>query len=197
MRTALAIMLLLASWTPAQAAPRQTGVVVLVIDRSGSMQGPKLEAVKQAAKDAVGALRREDRVAVVAFDTEARVFVTAQKAWNRGIGTDIDRIVAGGGTNIYPGLEEAWRVMQSVKADRKHVILLSDGEAPTDGLHELIAGMRKDKITISTVAIDGADQALLRSISQDGAGRMYEVRDLKTLSQTYIKELRAARLAAK
>lgn len=199
MRTAFAIVVAMVTmWMPAQAAPRPTGVVVLVIDRSGSMQGPKLEAVKQAAKAAAGALHRDDQIAVVTFDSEAQVVVTVQQAGNRGrIDKDLDRIVAGGGTNIYPGLKDAWQLLRPLKADRKHVILLSDGEAPSDGIHDLVTDMRKDQITISTVAIPGADEALLRSISSDGAGRMYQVKDLKTLSQTYVKELRAASLAVR
>ncbi len=196
---ALAVLLaLFVTQRPADAAPRQTGIVVLVIDRSGSMQGPKLEETKKAAKAAASALHPDDYIAVVAFDSEAQVFVKPTKASNKGqIDKDIDRVAAGGGTNIYPGLKEAFELTKPIKVDRKLVILLSDGEAPSDGIADLVKEMRKDKITISTVAVQGADEAMLKTISNDGGGRMYKVDDLKTLSQTYVKELREAKLALK
>ena len=54
------------------------------------------------------------------------------------ISNDIARLQSGGGTNIYPGLKEAFEILQGINAKVKHVILLSDGEAPTDGIAELV-----------------------------------------------------------
>ncbi len=77
------------------------------------------------------------------------------------------------------------------------MILLSDGEAPYEGITDLVKEMRKDKVTISTVAVEGADEVLLQDISKQGGGRFQKVTDLKTLSQTYVKELGEAKLALK
>jgi Ca-activated chloride channel family protein len=67
------IVLALAAFAAvADAAPkRKPGAVVVVIDRSGSMQGPKLEAAKAAALATLDALAPDDQIAIVAFDSEA------------------------------------------------------------------------------------------------------------------------------
>lgn len=193
----IAIVLLVAMFSIAGAdAPkqaRQSSALVLVIDRSGSMQGPKLEAVKTAAAAAASALHPDDQIAIVAFDSEAQTFVKLQPSRNRAqIAKDLARLTSGGGTNVFPGLEEASDILTAVKAKTKHVILLSDGEAPTAGISELVKAMRKANVTISTVAVDGADETLLRLISTEGGGRFYKVADLKQLSQTYVKETKVA-----
>jgi Ca-activated chloride channel homolog len=201
MRTTLLIVVALLSsigLAPAQPKPKEqtAGALVLLIDRSGSMQGSKLEAAKNAAKAAISAMNPNDMVAVVAFDSEAMVLVRPQRAKDRvQINKDVDRLTSGGGTNIFPGLKESYEILHGISATKKHVILLSDGEAPTDGISDLIKEMRKDKQTISTVAVDGADETLLKNISTEGGGRALKVTDLKTLSEVYVKELKDAKLA--
>jgi Mg-chelatase subunit ChlD len=204
MRIALALAVSLLAGTALADAPkpkapakvRETGALVLVIDRSGSMQGPKLEAVKTAAKAAIGALHPDDLVSIVTFDSEAQVFLQMTRSSDRvQIGKQIDKMLSGGGTNIFPGLKESKALLEPLKVARKHVILLSDGMAPTAGITDLVKEMRKARVTISTVAIADADEKLLEGISKEGGGRMYKVTDLKTLSQTYVKELGEAKLA--
>jgi len=177
----------------AAAKKRAPGAVVIVIDRSGSMKGAKLDAAKDAVKATVAALDPDDIVSVVAFDSEAQVYVRPQRAQNRTrIGAEIARLVSGGGTNMYPAIKEALEILQDVKVKARHVILLSDGETPSDGIAELVADMRKAKITISTVAVAGADEKLLEQIAKDGGGRMYKVDDLTQLSPTVVNDLQQA-----
>src|SRR5678815_4526822 len=89
--------------------------LVLVIDRSGSMQGPKLAAAKESARVTAEVLSPNDYIAVVAFDSEAQVFVRPQRAANRmRISSDIARVSSGGGTNIFPGLKEAFEILQGI-----------------------------------------------------------------------------------
>jgi len=196
MRAALVVACLLAFTSIAGAEspkPRAPRTLVLVIDRSGSMQGAKLDAAKLAVDSAVGTLQAGDQVAVVAFDSEAQVFLRPQSASNRArITKEIARLTSGGGTNILAGIKEASEILHDLKAGTKHVILLSDGQSPSDGISDLVKQMRKDQITISTIAVDGADEVLLKQISVEGAGRMYKVTDLGQLSQTFVKETKLA-----
>ncbi|HEU0037322.1 MAG TPA: VWA domain-containing protein [Kofleriaceae bacterium] len=167
--------------------------LVLVMDRSGSMQGPKLEAAKESARVTAEVLSPNDYISVVAFDSEAQVFVRPQRAANRmRISAEIARLTSGGGTNIFPGLKEAFEILQGINAKVKHVIVLSDGEAPSDGIAELVADMRASRITVSCVGVQGADRNLLNSISEAGEGRLYMVEDLGALPKIFMKETQEA-----
>jgi Mg-chelatase subunit ChlD len=167
--------------------------LVLVIDRSGSMQGPKLEAAKESARVTAEVLSPRDNIAVVAFDSEASVLVRPQRAANRmRISAEISRLQSGGGTNIYPALKEAFEILQGINAKVKHVILLTDGEAPTDGLSELVADMQSSRITVSCVGVQGADRNMLQMISEAGNGRLYMVDDIGSLPKIFMKETQEA-----
>jgi Ca-activated chloride channel homolog len=163
--------------------------LVLVIDRSGSMQGQKLEAAKDSARATTEVLEPNDMLAVVAFDSEAQVFVRPQRASNKmRISAEISRLQSGGGTNIYPGLREAFEILQQINAKVKHVIVLSDGEAPYDGIVDLVQDMRGQRITVSCVGVAGADRNLLSIIADNGDGRLYMVEDLGNLPKIFMKE---------
>ena len=77
------------------------------------------------------------------------------------ISTDISRLQSGGGTNIYPGLKEAFEILQGINAKVKHVILLTDGEAPTDGIAELVQRHARVAHHRVGVGVQGADRNLL------------------------------------
>jgi Mg-chelatase subunit ChlD len=169
----------------------QTLAVVLVIDRSGSMSGPKLEAAKEAARVTVEVLAPEDTIAVVAFDhgLDSEVFVKPQRASNKmRISAEISRLTAGGGTNIFTGLRLANEVLGGVSATQKHVILLSDGEAASDGIVDLVQEMKTSGITVSSVGLKGADRQLLSMIADAGDGRLYMVEDLGALPRIFMRE---------
>lgn len=167
--------------------------LVLVLDRSGSMQGPKLEAAKESARVTSEVLSPDDYIAVVVFDSEATVWVRPQRAGNRmAISNKIAQLQAGGGTNIFPGLKDAFDILQNTNAKVKHVILMTDGEAPSDGIAELVQDMRASRITVSCVGVQGADRGLLSMIADAGEGRLYMVEDIGSLPKIFMKETQEA-----
>jgi Mg-chelatase subunit ChlD len=167
--------------------------LVLVIDRSGSMQGQKLEAAKDSARASAEVLSPNDYIAVVAFDSEATVLVRPTRASNKTrISADISRLQAGGGTNIYPGLKEAFDILQQINAKVKHVILMTDGEAPLDGLAELVQDMRASRITVSCVGVQGADRNMLNMIAENGEGRVWMVDDIGSMPKIFMQETQEA-----
>src|SRR5437764_394237 len=74
-------------------APQKSVAAILVIDRSGSMSGNKLETAKAAARAVVESLSPDDTVAVVAVDRAAAVIIPVQRAANRlAITTEVARL---------------------------------------------------------------------------------------------------------
>jgi hypothetical protein len=174
--------------------PTSAFALVLAVDGSGSMSGPKLEMTKKAAMAVLAALDPKDFVGVIAFDTEARVAVTPQPAGNRAaIKNGIGSLKSGGGTNVYAALVQAYRDLAAVPATAKHLILLTDGQSPYDCIEALAKKMLADGITITTIGIGDADRALLAMIADAANGRSYAVCDVNTLSLVFAEELRQAR----
>jgi uncharacterized protein YegL len=150
--------------------------MVLVIDKSGSMGGDKIEMAKSAAQAAVELLGRRDLAAVVAFDGDTYVVSEMQSAANKGkINDEISRITPGGGTTMYPAMEMSYEMLTAASAKLKHVIMLTDGiSSPGDfeGLAQTMAGA---KMTVSTVAIgEGSAGDLLETIARTGKGRYHK-----------------------
>jgi Mg-chelatase subunit ChlD len=167
-----------------------TLALALVIDRSGSMSGPKMELTKEAARATAEALPSSDQIAVIVFDSAATPVVRLQRAANRQrILSDIARIGASGGTNILSGLREAVDELLPAHARKKHIILLSDGQSPYEEIPDLVDAATAARITISAVGVgDGADQTLLKMVATRGGGRFYHTRDPASIPRIFSRE---------
>lgn len=162
----------------------------LVIDRSGSMSGLPMEMAKQAAKATVDTLASDDLIAVIAFDSAPVRAVKMQPARNRSrIKSDISRIQAGGGTEIFPALDAAYQELSVTDARRKHVILLTDGRASSSGIRDLVQAMAAESITVTTVGLGPeVDDQLLSSIKDFGGGRYHKALDPSSLPRIFTRE---------
>ena len=168
------------------------GALVLVIDRSGSMAGQKIELGKAAAVASVQMLGPRDFVGVVAFDGAAEWTVPMRQADSfEAIAGRIGRLAAGGGTNLRPGMELGHRGLLGVDASVKHMLVLSDGHTIGERYEQLAARIARDNITISTVGVGpDADMALMDRIAHAGGGQFYEVHDPRALPQIFVRETR-------
>ncbi|MDO3408660.1 VWA domain-containing protein [Saccharibacillus sp. CPCC 101409] len=165
--------------------------LILVIDRSGSMDGSKIELAKEAAMRTVELMRAKDTVGVVAFDDSPWWVVEPQKlADKEEVLEQIQSIPSGGGTNIYPALQSAAERMKEIKAQRKHIILLTDGQSAGGGSYEdLLGELGAENVTVSSVAVGSdADRRLLEEVARLGKGRFYDVQDETTLPAIFSRE---------
>lgn len=170
--------------------------MVLAIDKSGSMAIPtggylKLDLAKEAAISVVEFLTDKDQVGVIAFDVETQDIVELEKVISKGkIEDKISSISPGGGTNIYPAIETAYRWLKDADTQLKHLILVSDGRSQQpDKSYPLVREMSQNKITVSTIAIgDDADRETMRRIAGLGMGRYYETKDAGNLPRIFVKE---------
>ncbi len=164
--------------------------MMLCIDRSGSMSGPKMELAKAAAIATAQALARDDLIGVVAFDSEARLAVRLQRAGNSyRIESDIAKLSPSGGTHIYPAIDLAYQQLVTAHAKVKHVIVMTDGQAPRAGIDALVRQMRNSGITVSSVGVGSdVDRNLLEAIADRGGGRSYFTDRPETLPRIFVRE---------
>ena len=109
--------------------------VCLVLDRSTSMKGEKMDVVKSTAIHVLRNLRPQDVLSVVAFSDRAEVIVPAAYHQERArLEARIQMIQPSGATEIYQGLEAGVKeVMRSIDPKRiSHIILLTDGHTYGD-----------------------------------------------------------------
>jgi len=153
--------------------------VALVIDRSGSMRGPKIEQAKEAAILALSRLAPRDRVSVVAFDHNVDVVVPAGPFVDFSeMRRRIASIEPGGRTAIYAAVRQAGQsVSEAVSEGRvSRVILMSDGQAnvgpssPAD-LEHLGRELASQGISVTTIGLglDYSEELMTRlALASDG-----------------------------
>lgn len=110
------------------AADPETGLgVVVAIDVSGSMAGPRLDSAKRAAAAFLDTLAPADQVALIAFNQEVAYFAdfTADRATVKGL---IGRLGAAGNTALYRATVAAVEKAVTASLPRKAVVLITDGE---------------------------------------------------------------------
>jgi len=164
--------------------------LALVIDKSGSMDGAPIALARQAAKMAVELLSGRDQAAVIGFDSEPQVICDLTSASDMGsIQAAIDSLDAGGGTDLFPGMETAGQMLRRSDAKIKHMIVLSDGQTPEKDFATLTRQLADEAVTVSTIALgDGAARELLAGIAEAGRGRYYETVDPTTVPQIFTRE---------
>ncbi len=177
--------------------------LILVFDRSSSMdewmglssQDTKFSMAKEAARLAVDALRDGDIFGVVSFDTEFMWSIDPitihPDTDKEALKNQISNIVLGGGTSIFPALNEATESILKIKAQSKHLVLLTDGRDFHEGDYpSLLAKMRAGNVTLSTIGVGSdADRDLLIDLAKKGQGRYYFTERIQNIPKIVFKEL--------
>lgn len=172
--------------------------LTLVLDRSGSMSGSKIDKAKEAAITALRSLGNRDLFSMVIYDHNVRTLVPPQSAANtEWIEGRINSISPGGNTALYSAVSQgAAEVRKNLYGKYVHrVILLSDGLAnvgpssPND-LARLGAALIKENISVTTVGI-GTDfnEDLMTKLADRSDGNHYFVESSRDLPRIFAAEL--------
>jgi Ca-activated chloride channel family protein len=173
--------------------------LALVIDRSGSMSGEKLEYVKQAATFVVDRLQDDDRLALVAYDDQVHLLSPSIKTTTQNraeIKRLINSIRIGGTTNLSGGWLQGCQEVASAIEEKSinRTLLLTDGLANvgiTD-LEELAMHARElanRGVSTSTFGVGyGFNEHLLEAMSNQGRGNFYFIESPMQISDIFIKE---------
>ncbi|HVN43263.1 MAG TPA: VWA domain-containing protein, partial [Steroidobacteraceae bacterium] len=175
--------------------------LALVIDRSGSMSGYKLDQAKQAARQLISQLKDSDRLAIVHFGSDVKsldgMFATEDN--KRRMLAYVDGIWDDGGTNIGAGLTTGRDLLlakDQFKVNR--LILISDGQ-PTEGqtdsesLRSVAREIRAHGISLSSIGV-GSDfnEDLMQAFAEIGAGSYGYLADASQLATVFSRDLHQA-----
>jgi uncharacterized membrane protein len=179
---------------PARLAPPRSPegtAVVLIIDKSSSMEGRKIELARLAAIGVVENLRSIDSVGVLIFDNSFEWAVPMRKAEDR---ASIKRLISGispdGGTQIAPALTEAYQKVMPVSAAYKHIVLLTDGISEEGDSLTLSKQALANHVTISTVGLgQDVNRAFLERVAASADGKSYFLNDPAGLEQILLRDV--------
>lgn len=159
--------------------------VIVVLDRSGSMSGKKIEQGKNALKYVLNNLRQDDLFNVIAYDSIVESFKPELQKFNdetrkEAIGW-VEGIYAGGSTNISGGLKAALSQLKD-ESTPAYVIFLTDG-LPTTGetkLPAIVEGAKEQNKVRARIFTFGVgydlNAKLLEKLAREGFGQSAYVR---------------------
>ena len=181
----------------AEPPPQKPTAVVLVLDKSGSMSGPKIEMARDAARASIRTLRPIDFIGVISFDETFNWVIPMGPAGSlESKSSLISQITANGGTKIYQAVESGFESIVNVKATHKHIILLTDGVS-TPGTQEDFPRLERDAlakhVTISTIGVgDYINRDLLDELARKTKGKSHFVENPETIPQIINAEVKSS-----
>ena len=156
----------------------------VVLDRSGSMTGERLEAARSALHSVVDRLGPGDTFGLVAFDDAVVVPIAAGPLDKPAAQAQIAAIGPGGMTNLSAGLLRGFQeANRGANGRGASLVLLSDGHANQglvdhDRLGALAEGARGERISTATIGMGlDYDEDLLAAISRGGAANTHFAED--------------------
>lgn len=196
--------------------PREARNIMLAVDVSESMAQQDFDMAGQPVsrlamvRDVVGDFIRQragDRIGLVIFGSEAHLLapLSRDRKALAALFADVGIGAAGGQTAIGDALAQAVRGTVAVPADKKVVILLSDGynNAGVVSVAQAIDLARKQQIKVYTVGIGSdrqvvtdffgvaampgvdLDEALLQQIATETGGRYFRAKSAADLREIY------------
>lgn len=149
----------------------------LVLDKSGSMQGKKIQNLREAAKLVVDRLGPQDTISIVAFSDRKYLIADNQPVTDReDLKKKIDRIRDGGGTAISGGMSQGLVELEKRLGDDRisRMLLLTDGQTFGDEKQclKLAQNAGAKGIVVNSLGLgDDWNEDLLDDISEASGGK--------------------------
>jgi Ca-activated chloride channel homolog len=171
--------------------------LVLVVDVSGSMlEDDRIGYVRQGLHLLADELDDVDRVALVTYSDWARVVTPLGPLDRPALHAAVDRLVAGGSTNIYDGLSRGFAELGGHDGERqRRVMLLSDGLATAGVIDDasiiaLAEGHIATGVGLTTIGVgNDFNVNLMRGLAERGAGNFYYLESPTAIAEVFGEEL--------
>ena len=173
--------------------------LALVLDRSGSMQGEKLEYVKQAACHVLDQLNEHDQVALIVYDDTIQVLARSTPITHSNrfeLKQRIASLRAGNMTNLCDGWLTGCKEIASSAEEGtlNRTLLLTDGlanvgQSDPEILAQHAFELYKDSISTSTFGVgEGFNEHLLEAMANKGGGNFYFIASPARIPDIFLKE---------
>ncbi|NJN67043.1 MAG: VWA domain-containing protein [Chloroflexaceae bacterium] len=181
--------------------------IIFVVDKSGSMDachcsGPdgttgvttpsgdrKVDIAREAVIQASSLVGAHDTLGIVAFDRAAyQVFPPTTGPQPADVADAIARLEPMGNTNVRAGLVEAERMLATVDARLKHIVLLTDGWSGGGDNLDIAQHLTDQGVTLSVIAAGSGSADYLEQLASAGRGRYYPVEDMSRVPQIFMQE---------
>lgn len=174
--------------------------LVFLIDTSGSMYSDdKLPLLKRAFAQLIPQLRKQDRVAIVAYAGSAGLVLAPTSGDQRGkILAALEQLQAGGSTNGGAGIELAYAMAKQsfVPGGANRVILATDGDfnvgvANRQALETLVADQRKSGVALTTLGFGTGNynDAMAERLADVGDGNHAYIDSLSEARRVLVREM--------
>jgi Ca-activated chloride channel homolog len=174
--------------------------LAIVLDRSGSMKGKRLDNAMAAARSAIQRLRDGDIVSVVTYNTAAEALIdpTVIDATSRArVLKALERPRAGGDTCISCGIDAGMRLLGQRSGMVSRILLLSDGLATAGvrdlrGFRRIAEDCRRMGAAITTIGVDlDYDEKVMAALARDSNGRHFFASSPTALPPIFDQEMDA------
>lgn len=156
--------------------------LVMLLDRSGSMRGDKIESVRRAAVQFVEQMGDQDRLTLIAFSSRPEVLIEYARIGDaRQDAIDaINYMPASGNTSLYDAIALGTQIIEDTTSSQRTnvMVVLSDGLDTSSARtysRQLIVDATAHNTTVFTIAYGGdADHDLMRDMASVGNGNYYQ-----------------------